>query len=658
MNATFGFQEVFVTYRLLLAPVLAFEVLLRVLEVVTRDADGKPRYSLLSPIYFCMITPIFYAALWVCGVPLDWAEDLGFFFPPLDACPAGENGDSDCSANAASSIFNPHLFDMWTVVDFSTVSWAAILDCTPTLVALILFSLIHVPINIPAFAISTNTEVDMNNELVAHGFSNVIAGCLGGLQNYMAYTQSVLYDKSGGGGRPSGVAVAVVTATLFLVGPTIASYIPRCMAGTLLLHVGIDLFLEGVYDSFGKFDKLEYAGIWLIAVVMTMYGMDAAMVAGVIAAVSTYAVQSIAYLSPIRGHMSGVTLRSSQFHRSHRANSILDDDIMGRNRILVVQLQGHLFFGNMAHLTESINELLAEKRNSSAPPLILIMDCSLVLGIDSSAVQALIKLRTAAQKKFDVELVIFVPGSSDGFPCEFDLSKELSSAPPGMAGDTSAKSNQNEEAGALLRHMTRREQCFTGSRVCESLDEALAFSEDALVVRRDPVILDGDISSHPLANPPSTIEEEKELAVQYLANACAGPVDIGDVKKLFALFEREVFNANDFIWRQGQQSDCAKLLVQGSLIALLENEAGTSETVTCGNMIGELGLVQGVPRLSSVRCLSDEAVVYSICRESYQELLVSDPLVARFVDSICIKYLANRVQHVSNRIFETRCLPI
>lgn len=102
----------------------------------------------------------------------------------------------------------------------------------------------------PAFAISTNTDVDMNNELIAHGYSNMVAGIFGGLQNYMAYTQSVLYDRSGGKGKRSGFAVALITSLLFVAGPTIASYIPRCMAGALLLHVGIDLFLEGVYDSY------------------------------------------------------------------------------------------------------------------------------------------------------------------------------------------------------------------------------------------------------------------------------------------------------------------------------------------------------------------------------------------------------------------------
>jgi SulP family sulfate permease len=36
------------------------------------------------------------------------------------------------------------------------------------LIALVMFSLIHVPINIPAFAVSSNVDVDMNMELKAH----------------------------------------------------------------------------------------------------------------------------------------------------------------------------------------------------------------------------------------------------------------------------------------------------------------------------------------------------------------------------------------------------------------------------------------------------------------------------------------------------------
>jgi hypothetical protein len=72
--------------------------------------------------------------------------------------------------------------------------------------------------------------------------------CLKGLQTYMSYSNSVLYAKSGGTGRIASLAIVVCTALLFVIGPAIASYLPRCMAGTLLLHIGIDLILEGVYD--------------------------------------------------------------------------------------------------------------------------------------------------------------------------------------------------------------------------------------------------------------------------------------------------------------------------------------------------------------------------------------------------------------------------
>ena len=89
----------------------------------------------------------------------------------------------------------------------------------------------------------------MNAELIAHGFSNAFSGMFGGLQNYMTYSNSVLYARSGGKGTLSSLAITLFTMILFVIGPSIASYLPRCMAGTLLLHIGIDLTLEGIYDS-------------------------------------------------------------------------------------------------------------------------------------------------------------------------------------------------------------------------------------------------------------------------------------------------------------------------------------------------------------------------------------------------------------------------
>jgi MFS superfamily sulfate permease-like transporter len=101
----------------------------------------------------------------------------------------------------------------------------------------------------------------MNAELIAHGYSNALSGVLGGLQNYMTYSNSVLYAKTGGKGLISSLAIVVFTMGLFVVGPSICDFLPRCLAGTLLLHIGVDLFLEGVYDSIGQYDvSVEAAG--------------------------------------------------------------------------------------------------------------------------------------------------------------------------------------------------------------------------------------------------------------------------------------------------------------------------------------------------------------------------------------------------------------
>ena len=229
MDAAF-LVESFMEHWNLLRLTFLFEVLLRVLERVTLDANGKPRYTLLSPIYFCMITPLFYVGLFIFQYPVQQAREEGYFFPAISTAGGSDEGTTSIWEDILE---DKGIFDMFKVLNFSAVSWSALFDSIPTLVALTLFSLIHVPINIPAFAISTNTDIDMNNELKAHGYSNIIAGiCGGGLQNYMAYTQSVVYDRSGGYGKRSGMAVAILTSLLFFIGPTIASFIPRCMAGT------------------------------------------------------------------------------------------------------------------------------------------------------------------------------------------------------------------------------------------------------------------------------------------------------------------------------------------------------------------------------------------------------------------------------------------
>ncbi|KAL9185027.1 hypothetical protein ACHAXT_002804 [Thalassiosira profunda] len=658
-NTTFsftaeGFNETIVQHFHLLAPVIGFEVVLRLLMRLT-EKNGEPRYPLLGPIYYCFITPVFYAMMWVFGISMDRAMEAGYFFPPL---------------SSSGSMFSAVLFDIFTEIHPSMISWKAVGKAIPTMVSLTAFSLIHVPINIPAFGVSTNVEPDMNAELIAHGYSNAISGLFGGLQNYMAYSNSVIYSKSGGKGQWSSIAIAAVTVAIFGCGPTIAAYVPRCMAGTLLLHVGVDLFLEGVAESYEDYDRLEYSGIWLITIVMLLFGMDAALIAGVIAALSTFVAQSVVYQDPIRGSMTGARLRSSAWNRSEEAQRILLDSETGRQRIFIIQLQGHIFFGNVTKMADDIKRFLYEKHAAVNEPLVVILDFTHVLGVDSSAAQSIAKLKPFLVKTFDIEIMIFVTGHEDGFRCTYNLSNKVL--------DTSQHDHRSSIKIVEHRHSVQDHRMSVtaralelahkdesaanliaqvpNSRVCPTLDAALIFAEDVLIALEDPSILQTDSSaSFPYIRSTSeNLDAVKSVLETLLPDATASDIDT-----LYALLVPERYQSGDTVWQQGDASESLKFVIEGDLLSLLEDEHGATESVCSGSTIGELGLVSGIPRLTTVKVLN-EALLYSLSKEKWDVLTQRNPGVARHVDLLLVRYLAHRVQHVSSHslLDATRSLPV
>lgn len=168
----------------------------------------------------------------------------------------------------------------------------------------------------------------------------------------------------------------------------------------------------------------------------------------------------------------------------------------------------------------------------------VIFDFGLVIGMDSSAAHAVVKLKRALHKVFDVEVVIFVTGSGDGFPCEYALSQELSGSSDGvqhavdwseMTMQQNGDLDQSVRSGAIS--VSRASSSMRASlalppsaanRVYESLDAALMFAEEVLIARKNPVLLsvekslDDGVGNEKALSP----EESAVVARQMLANLC------------------------------------------------------------------------------------------------------------------------------------------
>ena len=126
---------------------------------------------------------------------------------------------------------------------------------------------------VPALAVSTKQEVDLSHEIIGHGISNIASALLGGTQNYMVYSNSLLYIRSGGDSTTSGVLLILLTLVLWIKGSFVIQYVPSVVVGSLIFHLGIDLLKESVYDTWSVgMHSLEYLTIWIIVLMMGLVG--------------------------------------------------------------------------------------------------------------------------------------------------------------------------------------------------------------------------------------------------------------------------------------------------------------------------------------------------------------------------------------------------
>uniref|UniRef100_H3HAS3 Sulfate Permease (SulP) Family n=3 Tax=Phytophthora ramorum TaxID=164328 RepID=H3HAS3_PHYRM len=566
---------------------------------------------LFPPLFFVSIPPLFYVLLLLLGISSETAREHGWFFDRAPHVP---------------------FYSMWEQYDFSLVAWHVIPKQLGTIIGLTFFSLMHVPINIPSLSLTTDKEVDINDELVAHGISNTLSGFCGTVQNYLCYSTSALYYKCGGGGRKSGFVIGLIMMFFFFVGPNAVSYIPRCMAGCVMMHLGWDLLKEALIDTYDQLDALELGTVWAIAGTMTFWGMNQGLAVGALLACMTFVMQSARTPTnaPIRGSMSAATLRSHTWRTTDELD-MLDREC--RN-IHVVQLKGHLFFGNINQLSDYVRELFEDGSSCTSSgvesPLEsvlsddirprpdihwLVLDFTLVVGLDSSAADRLTKIKYAC----------------DAHNCKI----VFAAVPPAYEKFT--------------EHLI---ELFGDNRmlhIASDLDSALEWCEND-ILGKNGVEKDG--------SPASTCAADED-EFTHLRNLRRFMPDqpLSVQQRLLDYFHIQEIEKDEVVWRQGDTPDRALLLVDGSLTAVVEEEAGTTEVVSVGSVVGEMCFLTGEKRKTSL-VATKRSVVYVLNRASFAEMLEKDCHLAFLFQGISLRYTSYRLQYVGNRIWETKCLPI
>ncbi|CAO3593500.1 unnamed protein product [Absidia cylindrospora] len=587
--------------------------------LLLRLLQHKLKSPMVVPLFFMALPLVFYLIVWIAGLDVHQVRDGGWIFPLVDS--------------------NVPFWHFYTYYDFTLVDWKAVAQTLPAMLALTFFGLLHVPINVPALAVSTNKDdVDVNRELVAHGISNAVSGCFGAVQNYLVYTNSLLFIRSGGDSRLAGLMLAGATTILWMVGPWIVGYIPVMVVGSLIFHLGLDLLKEALVDTWNSVHYLEYITICVIVGCMATLGFVEGIFIGIMTACLFFVVQNARRSETIRATFTGQIMRST-VRRLYRQQVFLNQVA---SQIQVVKLQGYLFFGTINQVERAIRGMLDDAEDAAAahnggwnehPIRFMILDFQLVQGLDFSAAEAFVRIRRllAARQVFMI-LCNVGPRS--------DEEKALKKAGVWDEGDgTSSHGGHKAGPQGVLK-------CF------EHLDDALEWCENVLLksyfmkkphhpiptptaisdntmhgdnTKSHPGATSVDMQHHSSASPrhrmltravQHLLQESQDLikphanmsqptlilaqalgdlaaASQHHAEDTLTMPGMEFYHGLGQYFERWTYDAGQTIWRQGDACDFLIVLEQGSLRSLMYISGGGGSGSGSGGSGGKQQSVNG-----------------------------------------------------------------
>ncbi|KAF8944186.1 hypothetical protein BGZ47_004547 [Haplosporangium gracile] len=641
--------------------------------LILRVLQQKIKHPFLVPVFFMLVPGIFYIVVWVFGLDWEMLRAQGWVFPLPEGHAPG--------------------WQFYSYFDLKKTNWGAILETVPAMMALTFFGILHVPINVPALGVSTGRDnVDTNRELIAHGWSNLISGGIGTVQNYLVYTNSLLFIKSGGDSRVAGIMLAAASVAVFLIGPWIVGYIPVMVVGSLIFHLGMDLVKEALWDTWGLVHHLEYLTIALIVIAMAAFGFVEGIFMGILLA-CVFFVVSNSRKEGVRFSCTGESAKST-VRRVYRQQKFLRH--VGR-QIYIFKLQGDMFFGTINKVEKEIQDVFSRRRWEINPIQFLVLDFSLVRNVDFSAAEGFGRIRRAVRRK-GVCLVLA------GLDEEGEVGKALhmvgvwgAGAGAGLGeghghGHTAAGEDKypTQNFPGLSEALEYCENCLLESyyRTRESTLEMAKRKRLMEVANQDESndILSPDseatrfFSEH-LQNSPRKshlLEAAREtLHGKIFANDRPFPHPINlqqpvpsllaafhDTRensvdfflRLSMYFERKTVLAGTILWRQGgAPTDGIYLVEDGTLRSVQEfQDSGAIrrnvEVVLPGTISGELGLFTGNNRMSTVVSETD-GILWGLSQERFQKMVKDDPTLAVEFMRVAMSYSAERLNTMTAYAF-------
>lgn len=526
------------------------------------------------------------------------------------------------------------------------------------MLALTFFGILHVPINVPALALNSGEDnADLDRELKLHGYSNFLSGCLGSIQNYLVYANTVFFLRSGGNRRLAGYLLALLTFGVMLIGPSLIGFIPVMMVGTLIFDLGFELLIEAIWLPRKKLKLAEYLTVIVIVLVMGMYDFVVGIGVGILLAFVSLIVQT-SRVSAIRGAFDG-DIATSTVRRNPSQVSYLHQVC---RQIYIMKLTGYLFFGTIVSVEDKIRGLLDDHAFAKKPIKFLILDLWHVTGLDYSAGEAFNTISRLLDNK-GVLLIL------SGIDAESELGRNLRAVGLGSGSievmmlpnlNSALESCENELLKTLY---ARQEELNTTKRAATASVDVPAATSSTLSSFDPP--FNSPRQNHLVEAAQealNSVEVQRRTRWQSFNEPLRIMLQIfqglSDKNEDFwfratPYFKRREYPVGTIIFRRGEQATGFYLVERGIIRAEYDLPQGwLCESIVAGTTCGELPFFSETDRTATAQVEMD-CVVWLMDQDAWQRLQKERPEVAGELLRLSLKLTSERMSAITSYILTT-----
>ena len=500
-------------------------------EIILLAATRRWSHPAIMPAGLIIAVVVFYLISWSAGVELEGVHAEGWLLGPFT---------------------HGSLIRLVGFGDLQQVDWTLIVRQAPELATIVIIGVITVSLTVGGLELPSGEEIDLDREFKVLGAAKIVPGLAGGVVGWHSPAQSALAHSVGSDQSRFAVVVSIAAIGIILfAGPPVLTLLPRIVVGGLICYLVLSFVHEWLFRARRRLLAGDSVVVLIILVTIATMGILRGVVIGLAISVVLF-VTEYSRTGVIRHVLTGVTRRSNVVRRPENVWNLDENG----ERVLVLKLQGFLFFGAAHRLLKRVRNHVHFAKGPSLK--FLVLDVGLVTDAGSSSLTTFTKLRNfAIQSGF--QIICGAPGT-----------KFVS---------------QLKEAGATTnddRHI----------HIAKSLDCAMEYCEEILL---------GD-------------QGEEGVATDLVDKMAMVFVTQGNTERIRAYFTPMEFANSETIIHRGNSADGLYYSQSGRLTVFLELPDGGRRRLSAireGTIIGEMGLYSA-PK-NPPRWLPTGCAGYSTC---------------------------------------------